>query len=440
MINKIKAPMWDQMQFFCKRIADHQIRMVLHFNEILNKHLLKDAIIHTLENNPIAYANYEESTKEAFWNYSRLNIDKVYSFYESPSPEKLEQDAVLKQIDTLSEPQLTITLIRSKTDALILNCNHAITDGAGVKEFVYEIAENYTRLSLFLTNNNQLTTNKPSRSLTLLSKQLGMKDKSSILRTMLSNKRSAPTFDKKVDSDYLENPDFRTHAFNPSEFKALKEFGKLHGATINDMLLGVYFLTLKKLLSNSNKTNRLTFTSDLRAYLEDVEYDKLSNFSAIHNIDIDNTTDSFEDILRDVSTQTKLRKQMRYNFADFPMMAMLFKTLPYQKCKGLFFREFDKIKVGSSKAAPSITNLGIIDDKRIRFGSILPYEAFVLGGVNHPSLLQLVVSTYQNQLTISFGSYFNPKNEAFISSLINEINKFVKEYIMSDVKPCNTSN
>ena len=31
MTTRINVPMWDKMQFFCKRIADHQIRLVLHF-------------------------------------------------------------------------------------------------------------------------------------------------------------------------------------------------------------------------------------------------------------------------------------------------------------------------------------------------------------------------------------------------------------------------
>ena len=337
----------------------------------------------------------------------------------------------MRELDTINGPQLTISLIRSATDILVLNCNHVITDAAGVKDFIYEIANKYTHLSLSLKNGRQLQENAPSRSLKLFLKQLNVKNKISILKAMLSNKQSAPSFDRNIDSGCLQNPDFKTFTFSSDEFQALKDYGKRHGATVNDMLLAVYFLTLKRLLSNSNNTNRLTYSSDLRPYLKHGDYDILSNFSTIHNIDIDNTKNNFKDILKGISTQTSLKKQVRYNFANFPMIALLIKILPYQKCKKMLYKEFDKIKEGKSNAAPILSNVGIINDKRITFNAITPSHAYMLGGINHPSLLQLVASTYKNQLTISIGSYFNEKNMAFVSMFFDEFRKVVEKKVLT---------
>ena len=419
MIKEIDVPMWDQMQVFCKHIADHQIRLILHFDSFLDEKVLKNAVKITFENNPIASANYIESKKKALWRFSEIDMDKLYSFYTCQYPEPFIQVAALKQINVFAEPQLTITFIRSKTDVLILNCNHAITDAAGVKDFVYQLAENYS----YLSQNKEVYRKNyaPSRSLKVLSKKLGPKEKLSVFKRALSNKKVAPTFKREMDLGDLGNPGFKSYTINPDGFSEIKEFGKKYSATINDVLLTVMYYTLKRVSKNSNKTNRLSYSSDLRPYLNQGNYDVLSNFSAIHNIDIDNTQDSFVGLLKEISKITAIKRQKKYSLADFPIMAVLFKTVPLKKLKGIFHKEFDKIKEGRTNAAPSLSNTGIIEETKVGFDNIFPVRAHMLGGINHPCLLQVVVSTYKKHLTISIGSYYSRKNTIFISNFIEEL-------------------
>jgi NRPS condensation-like uncharacterized protein len=430
MTNKINAPMWDQMQVFCKQIADHQIRLILHFDRILNEEVLKNAIKITIKNNPIVFAKYHEDNKNVVWDYSEINIDKMYSFQKCQIPDNLLQEFILKQINTYTGPQLLISLIRSEADVLILNCNHAITDAAGVKNFMYQLAQNYNCIAQNKTVTKQ--NDMPLRSLKILSKKLGVKEKFSAVKVMLSNKNNTPTFKKNIELNNLQNPGFKTYTINPVEFDKIKEFGKKYSATVNDILLTVYYYTLKKILTNSNKTNRLSYSSDLRAYLDNANYDVLSNFSAIHNIDIDNTINDFESLLKEISIITKNRKQMKYSLADFPMMAILFKTLPYKKLKGIFHKEFDKIKEGKSDASPSLSNIGIIEETKLDFNGTFPTNAYMLGGINHPKLFQITVSTYKKHMTISIGSYFDEMNNIFILNFIEGLKKTFDKEVLRD--------
>lgn len=420
--------MWDQMQVFCKNIADHQIRLILHFDQELDEPILKQAAKITVENNPIGYAHYVEGDKKVSWKFSNVNMDRIYTFQESQKSGPLLQDTVLRQLDTLKGPQLTISLIRSGTDILVLNCNHAITDAAGVKDFMYELAQNYSLLSLNKSVPKQDYI--PSRSLKLLSGQLGTKEKIEVLKLMLSSKRSAPTFKRTVDVNNLQNPGFKTYTFSPAHFVAMKEFGKPYGATVNDLLLAAYYFSFKKISGNFNKTNRISYSSDLRKYLGRAGYDALSNFSAIHTIDVDNSIDDFMGVLKEISTLTKVRKQVTYNLVDFPIMAVLFKTMSYPKRKGLFLKEFNKMKEGKSTSAPGISNIGIIEASRVSFDTIVPGQAYVLGGINHPSLMQLTASTYKNHLTISIGTYYSEQNELFIDNFIETLKQTVQEEML----------
>ncbi len=428
MIKEINAPMWDQMQVFCKHIADHQIRFILHFDKILDERILKNAVESTVENNPIVSTNYVEGKKKVLWRFSEINMDKIYSYQKCQEPEKLVHETVLKQINTLTGPQLTLSLIRSETDILLLNCNHAVTDAAGVKDFVYQLAKSYSYLSQNKPVHKQ--NDIPSRSLKVLSKKLGVKEKITVVKLMLSNKKEAPTFQRKIELNNLQDPGFKTYTINPAEFEKIKEFGKKYSASVNDILLTLFYYTLKKILKNSNKTNRITYTSDLRGFLDKANYDVLSNFSAIHTIDIDNTIDDFISLLKEISIITKTRKQMKYSLADFPMMAILFKTIPYKKLKGIFHKEFDKIKEGKSNAAPSLTNMGIIEGIKVDFDTIIPTRAYMYGGVNHPSLFQVAVSTYKKHLTLSIGSYFSETNSLFVSNFIEEFKMTIKEEVL----------
>lgn len=422
----IKVPMWDKIQFFCKNISDHQIRFVVHFDTFLDLELLKNAIQITIEDNPITFASYVENKNEVLWEFSECEIEKVFSFHECEEPTQLIHEKLISKLNTYLSPQLKLNLIRSKTDSLILNCDHTITDAAGVKDFMYQLAANYRILSQNETVQKQ--TYIPNRSLKLLSNKIGLKKKLLILKVTLSNKKDAPTFSRPDDLNNLENPGFRKLTIKSEDFDKLKRFGKKHSATVNDMLLAIYFFTLQKVFGNSNKTNRLTYTSDLRTYLDD--YETLSNFSAIHNIDIKNTTNGFVPLLKEISSITKERKQTKYDLADFPMMAILFKTLPYKKIKELFQKEFTKIKEGKSLAAPSLTNMGIIDKKRISFGNVIPAQSYLLGTINHPSLLQLAVSTYEKEMTISTGSYYSEGNDTFISGFLEEFENTIKKEIL----------
>ena len=427
MIKEITVPMWDQMQVFCKHIADHQIRLVLHFDRILDEKILKDAVEKSVKNNPIICAKYTEGNKKPLWRFTDIHLDEIYFYTECQEPERLFNDILLKSLNTFTGPQLTVSLIRSKGDTLILNCNHAISDAAGVKNFIYQLAHNYSLLSQNKTVPEQDYT--PSRSLKILSEKLRAREKASVLKAMLSNKKSAPTFSNTVDLNHLQNPGFKTYTISPAAFDKIKEFGKDHSATVNDMLLAIIYYTLKMILPNSNKTNRFTYSSDLRPYLDRSSYDVLSNYSAIHNIDIDNTADGFVTVLKEISGLTKDRKQMKYSLADFPLMAVLFNTIPYRKLKGIFHKEFDKIKGGRSNASPSLSNTGIIEEKKVNFGGMLPSSAYILGGVNHPGLLQVVLSTYKKHLTLSIGSYYNDKNTMFISHFIEELKATISDQL-----------
>ncbi len=432
MIKQIKTPMWDKMQVFCKHIADHQIRLVLKFDTHMNDAVLKRAVEIAIKKNPIIFSKLVEGDKKTIWSFSTVGIEKVFIFRECIDAESTLEETILERIDNSKAPQLFITLIRStqtKSETLVLNCNHAITDAAGVKDFTYQLAELYNQLSQKHTVLESAYS--PSRSLKVLSKNLSLTEKMAVLKVTATNKKNAPTFGRQLDVEQLQNPGFISHTIVHDVFERIKVVGKQHGATINNVLLALFFTTFKSLYPNTNKTNRLTYTSDLRGFMASGDYDLLSNFSAIHNIDIDNTVSDFVSILKEISRQTNIRKQKKYCLADFPLMAMLFKVMPHNKLKSVFHKEFDSIKEGLSNAAPSLTNMGIIEETRLYFDGTSPKHAYMLGGVNHPNLFQIAVSTYKKQLTISFGTYLTETNKSFISLFFNELQANIDKEILA---------
>jgi NRPS condensation-like uncharacterized protein len=112
------------------------------------------------------------------------------------------------------------------------------------------------------------------------------------------------------------------------------------------------------------------------------------------------------------------------------MMAVLFKAMSYPKRKGLFLKEFNKMKEGKSTPAPGISNIGIIEASRVSFDTIVPEQAYMLGGVNHPSLMQLTASTYKNHLTLSLGTYYSEQNKLFMDKFIETLKQTIQEEML----------
>jgi NRPS condensation-like uncharacterized protein len=404
--NTIRVPMWDQMQLFCKQIADHQIRLVFHFDDRLDVETLRWALVEMLKNNPIVLARLDERKNGPFWQYGQKEIDDVFSVIENDG-EKRISDLLLEKIDSLHGPQMKITLLRSSNDILVLNCNHVVTDAAGLRDFAYGLAQKYTSLKEIHKNVDSISTK--SRSLRLISSKLSFSEKLSILKLMSSNKRVAPTFDINISRDNVD-PGFERYVLNPELFTRIKNYGKERGKSVNDMMLSLLFYALKENSPNTNDSNRITYSSDLRPFMKKEEYDVLSNFSAIHNIDVNNKLDSFDEILEEIGTLTKQRREKKYNLADFPAIGLMFILMPYPKLKTLFKNEFDKIKNGEILSAPSLSNTGVLEEEYLKFGGLLPSQAYFHGGINHPGLFQVVVSTYRKEMTLSVGSFFNNNN------------------------------
>ena len=101
---------------------------------------------------------------------------------------------------------------------------------------------------------------------------------------------------------------------------------------------------------------------------------------------------------------------------------MMFHILPFGTVRKLFYKI-------SPVPVTSYTNLGIIDDEKLRFSSLTVENAFISTAVKHVPYFQLSVSTYGGCCTLTSSLYATEEDrknvEDFLSQVENELNSLL---------------
>lgn len=68
-----------------------------------------------------------------------------------------------------------------------------------------------------------------------------------------------------------------------------------------------------------------------------------------------------------------------------------------------------------------MTNVGILDPGAMAFGNLRPNDAFLCGSIKYKPYLQLAMSSYDGQLTLSANLYGSAVDRDRICSFLDEI-------------------
>ena len=68
-----------------------------------------------------------------------------------------------------------------------------------------------------------------------------------------------------------------------------------------------------------------------------------------------------------------------------------------------------------------MTNMGILDSARLRFGNLHPHDAFLCGSIKYKPHFQLAMSSYEDELTLSTNLYGSTRDRDRILVFLEEI-------------------
>jgi NRPS condensation-like uncharacterized protein len=416
---EIPSEISDQIQFFLRSYADQQMRYVIYFCERVNFEVLKKAFWFTICSEPVFSCFYKEESKTAFWKkHDDRENDLLVDLIEvTGDPESKINEFLTGEIQPFSFPIVKAKVFRSvDKDFLCINMNHTPTDGAGLKEFVKLVASNYS--SLISDPDYELKPgNRGDRSLRQVTDNFSLLQKLRFTREGFRSPKRGLTwsFDWSKTKENNQRHIIRTKISN-STFVKIKTFGRLHNATINDMILTSFIRSF----IGTNSRNKIAFKPviipvDLRKYIKQPGNSAICSLtgSLICNIGRE-TGITFTETLIKVRDEMNKKKEEHAEMNRIMQIVLLSKLMSYSKLK----KALMNVKM---PPIPLITNVGIINPEEINFNGIAVENAFVTGAISLDDNFCMAYSTFQKEITFSIG-FTGSENQVL------KVNDFLKAF------------
>jgi NRPS condensation-like uncharacterized protein len=317
-------------------------------------------------------------------------------------------------------PQVGVRLVRSKDhDDVCVRISHVVADGQAAKQYLYLLAGLYTKLG-----EDPALVPEPD----LARRPDGMDAWNALSPVQRAKAKLTPLTTKDLFGGGWTIPSVgrtgrgRTHRLlelHPARYHALKAYGKVRGASVNDMMLTALFRALCRTLDPPSGVP-LSFmcTADHRRFLPPDRPIPITCVSISCLVQLEYLPgETFDDTLDRVVTWMSAWKDRGYGIADQKRAADMAK-LGYAAGR-MLLAQTDKMASRSGKSTPGLTNLGVIDERRLTFDGVAPEAAYMLGPAPFGGSIFPTIATYRDTLTIAAPLCANDMDPTVIEDVLN---------------------
>lgn len=384
-----------------KYTANNQLSCVITFNGKIDQNLLKDAIELTLKEQPILACRLIEENDSLSWKYCNdLEQANYFSILETQDITTELQKFITTPFCFEQDCQLKVCLFPGDVDTLCVKVHHTCADGSGLKQCVLLLTKIYNQLA-----NNQPQIEKSTFFGNRSQQQiLSIPEVSSVMNHLETSSDAPSMIHFPESTGESSQQTFLTGTLQSDEFALLREYAKHKGGTINDVLLTAYIRALSNIGQLQNDTLSVNLTIDLRRYLPNKKVDAIANLSSGEFITLDQiTSDTFDEALSKIMKATQKMKQNNPGVRGMLSLGYI-AALPWKEADS-FFRNRREQALQSKCCIPYFSNLGVISDTQMSFGSTQISGCYTVGQALYAPGLIMLASTYQNSLTIAVNFY-----------------------------------
>lgn len=394
----------DLMQYINTRYHEPFIHEQIEFTGHFDLNKFKDAIYKLIEVFPLLKCYYD-CQKNVYIENEDFNIDDIL---------RIDDEYALSSLltESLDMKRKLIQFTLSK-NFLIITISHLICDGVGFKNLIYLFCDFYNQKTSddfqFLMNRkfSQLTTKVKLNTWSMLN----------MFISMLHSYRNKKIYDKRSDEhDYLVK-----RTISASYMSIVHTLAKVQGATLNDVFLAAYARAI--CMQYGCKKISIPCTVDLRKYAKDKT--GIANLTGSYTINIKmNQKDGFTKTLAAVSKKMKKQKRTKNDIAGPMLLVSKYEKSTLEEFLNLY---------GNMNTSPfsDYTNLGILDDKRLRFNGIQITNAIGYSCLNKAPYCSIAISSFKGETTFSSMIYCCEREKEKVEQLID---RMVDEIIQS-IKP-----
>ncbi|AEY65115.1 condensation domain-containing protein [Clostridium sp. BNL1100] len=412
----------------CCRMATFQIQAIMKLDGRLDFDRLKRAVRLSVDAEPVLASRFVEDEKH-YWK--RLdNIDGISfcSLEETDNADETIKQFLQSPLDMDNDPQVKVKIMRlEQYDILGVKLNYVCCDGTAAKEYIQLLSHIYSHIdqgnSTYIPE-SQTGSRKDQDG---LFKELGIKYPElswNPPRDTPKTKWGFPWIQRREDSIHFE-----VCRIPKGDFEKVYQYGKSTEATINDLILTAFYRTMFKISKpKQGAPMDITSTIDLRHYLPDHKSQVIKNlFGGLITRISRKMNETFDGTLSRVMSATTKVKELHSDVNNN------MDEENNEKNNLAYFRDyFDHMSqtLETSTKSPSyignecfpgLCNLGSISRSLIGFGQNVVTDAYFIPPVIRAPGLLLLVSSYNDILTMSLGYCKASINQRDMKALLNSI-------------------
>lgn len=365
----------------------------------------REAVQIVIDRNPIISSRLCEKFFTAKWVYQKFPIDDFVFVYKCSdrTGEKIINEYLYKTFNVKEGPLVRFVVIQYPDhDQLLFTVTHCACDGTGFKELIYTLCSIYS--------SRDIAVKYPpieDRSLDQFFDAFTFKEKLGILA---SNQEQCNNYNFKLEGDDTR-PFMVKKVITKDEFNQINAYSKEKSATINDILLtGI----LRATYSIINQSIALPCAINLRNFIGG-RSKGLANLVFHLNCYVgEDIGDTFEITLKKVSEVMNKEKNSPNFSKILYLVDLAYKLLPYQIVKKIIIMNFNLSFINYS-------NIGIIDKSKLVFKDVKVSHAHMIGSTIHAPYNEISVSTFDNNITLSYSSYGSPNDEKVLNGILEKV-------------------
>ncbi len=420
------APAFDVFNVYFERVYDPSMHVVFTFDGEIDAGALREATMRVVTSDPYIRSRYAEVDGRPVWEEIPEEEWKR-AFVLTPAGDDKPLTTPPPPLDVRSGPQVRVNLYRREGgDIVAVTCHHGFCDAASALTLAREIFAVYRGIADdpdFQPPSRAPYERSTKRVLTLYSEEER--------RQALAEEE--PFIDRwrfPIEQTGRGTPRIARRTLAPERLGRIKAFGREHGATVNDVLIGAYFLASAKIRddpSDRGAPRSLLTSADLRRRYPGLYDDcPLTNLSIAYEVTLSaGEGDRLEDIIGRVTAITARRKA-----GNLGLAAILF----YEEIMAggmpavrTFFDGMIERYETSGQKNPVFSNLGVFypgdclpipgkDDTALGIRDIqyLPCTCWPYGFL-------MIASTFRDRLTLATAYEEGPYSTATVERFLEYV-------------------
>ena len=424
MKQRLKAEMWDKMQYLFRNYYDRMVHCVIYFDGELDINILKQCLIFINEKNPVLHSSFHYDVVDPYWEIEDYVIDDFLIVKDSDDLDADVNAHITQSIPVDSNAQYRIGIYKKDGKcALAMIINHMCSDGGDLKYFIKNLATCYTKLQ---EGSRDLVFKSGSRSYSAVYSKMNEKEEK-YAKGLYKNISTVE--DKNVFPLTKSNKDdycmICRRVTSTDAFNNIYKIGKAMGVTVNDMMLAFYMRALYDIMDKDpNETISVPCMVDLRRYIEGGgEKGGLTNHTGFMQCTTKEKGETINDTLISVLHSIRKNKKDRYmGLYSLPLLRLAYHILPFT------ISEF-AIKLGYSNPLIGMSNIGLLKESELQFGNVKPTYAFMTGAIKYKPYMQLALTTFNKQITMTIAIRGNDEDKEIVNRFFDLIEQNMQDFI-----------